>query len=206
MINGASKREREQPVGSQRWDEVLQHAFVGKQVDATKPWIDQNQVIMPSDGPSAFTKEERLIQTLALKSLCCWGGDYFNVGEGYISELLMRSSSSLEMVIFNPSATKGGILVRPLYSNSDREGTLEFPSLKILGVTSRVHSIPLDFGWKTPNLETLVVFVHFNYWSQWQAQELRDQLVASCPRLERIVICDTKFLHSKCRCSTWEQH
>jgi len=120
MINGASKREREQPVGSQRWDEVLQHAFVGKQVDATKPWIDQNQVIMPSDGPSAFTKEERLIQTLALKSLCCWGGDYFNVGEGYISELLMRSSSSLEMVIFNPSATKGGILVRPLYSNSAR--------------------------------------------------------------------------------------
>jgi hypothetical protein len=203
MMSGSRKRALDEYQRATSWNDALVEAFANKQ-HATEPFVNDKQetVVLQSDGPSAFTAEERLIKTLTLKNLCCWDGDYLNIGESYVSELLIKSHDTLETVVYNPSTTKGGILVRPLYHMSDRQGRLEFPRLKVLGITSRVSTVPFEYGWITPNLETLVVFVHFNYWAQWQKKDFRDKFLSSCPRLKRVVICDAKFLHtsSLCQC------
>ncbi len=197
-MSGSRKRPLENECHTATsWSDALLQAFANKQ-DATKPFLDEKQetVVMQAEGPSAYTREEKIIKTLSLKNLCCWDGYYLNIGESYVSELLIKSHDTLEMVVYNPSTTKKGVLVRTLYCMSSQEGGLELPRLMILGITSRVSRVPFEYGWITPNLKTLVVFAHSNYWAPWQKKDLRDKLLVHCPRLERIVICDAKFLHT----------
>jgi hypothetical protein len=179
----------EQPLS---WDEVVREAFANKQADTTKSWINptEDTAIMSSLGANCVDNVR--IKSLArLKNLSCWDGDYLNIGESDISEVLLKSHNSLEMVIYNPACTKGAILARPFFGVNDLEKKLEFPRLKILGIASRLYrSIPLDYGWITPNLETLLVVIHADSWWPWQAPEQRARLLESCPRLERVVICN----------------
>ena len=129
------------------------------------------------------------------KHVYIFNGNCWNGGESDISYLLAVIQKQIETFCFWPNDTKGS-LVRPLYHLSIREGVREFLNLRILGISSRLYKLnktPKDYGWKTPNLISLIVMIdkcEVNTYSLYKNNKpYLAKLLTECPNLEKIYIC-----------------
>jgi len=130
------------------------------------------------------------------KNVLIFGGWYANIGEDNMSELVYNSKDQLETFCYLPHNTKGGDLVRPGYHkiSCDRDAVEEFPKLHTLCITRYVDRSPLRYGWKTPNLKTLVVLIERPAENDrelsWIDPTRNPKYVfQECPLLEKIIIC-----------------
>jgi len=93
--------------------------------------------------------------------------------------------------------------VRPGYHKvpCDRGAVEEFPKLHTLCITCYVRS-PLRYGWKTPNLKTLVVLMDGPAENSWEFSWLDPtknpkRVFQECPLLEKIIICQREDTFDK---------
>eukprot|EP00966_Prymnesium_polylepis_P230501 5333937-Prymnesium_polylepis.1 len=66
--------------------------------------------------------------------LIVWGGCVANCGEGTLSRLVDTNAAHLRSLIYMPTRTKGGVLIRPKYHCGDRGGRQSFPQLERMAI------------------------------------------------------------------------
>jgi len=135
--------------------------------------------------------------------LIVWGGCVANCGEGTLSRLVDTNAAHLRSLIYMPTRTKGGVLIRPKYHCGDRGGRQSFPQLERMAIRLSPLVQPLQYGWETPALRELTLLIDqaptyhaphkldlasaLSAWDQDEFGFLR-QLHANCPNLECIHI------------------
>lgn len=144
-----------------------------------------------------------------LRCLVVWGGMVANCAEDDLSQLVDESAEVLQSVLYCPTRTKGGALIRPKYHVGDRGGKVTFPVLTDLSIRLSPVLLPRNYGWLCPNLlrlrllcvvergrspataateEVRLPFV--KQLKQWmgekEKQGLAQQMLVHCPRLESI--------------------
>eukprot|EP00906_Rhabdomonas_costata_P006591 RCo009600 len=95
-----------------------------------------------------------------LRRVVVWGGGVLNCGESALTEMLSAISDQLELFIYFPAVTKGGLMARPRYFQGDREGQQAFPRLRCVAVPLRALLYGSLDAWgyfPTPALRELFV-------------------------------------------------
>mmetsp|Transcript_14815 Transcript_14815/g.22306 ORF Transcript_14815/g.22306 Transcript_14815/m.22306 type:complete len:224 (-) Transcript_14815:126-797(-) len=126
-----------------------------------------------------------------LTRMSVWGGVIANCGEDRVSELVYQSRDTLEVFLYYPRSTKGGVMVRPLYFQGNRCGRVVFSVLTELTMPWNAIKYTMSlqkFGWITPKLKSLTI-LHPST-SPFQSVELSSLLsiTQEAPELEIIRI------------------
>jgi len=106
------------------------------------------------------------------------GGVMANNGESEASLVVHDHKHSLERVVYLPSRTKGGTLVRPHYHSGDRQGRDTFSNLIELWCSPPPHL----YGWDAPQLWRVVIGSHWV--SPPTLDEAKSMIEAVNPKLE----------------------
>mmetsp|Transcript_26229 Transcript_26229/g.61530 ORF Transcript_26229/g.61530 Transcript_26229/m.61530 type:complete len:247 (-) Transcript_26229:956-1696(-) len=94
-----------------------------------------------------------------IDKLVVWGGTVANCAESALSSIVDQEAKFLREVVYAPSRTKGGCLVRPKYHMGDRGGRQTFPRLERMTIRARPALLPSRYGWDAPSLTRLNVLV-----------------------------------------------
>ena len=81
-----------------------------------------------------------------MQELRVWGGGVANAQEDTLSRRVDKNASTLQMVVYKPDHTKGGILIRPKYHRGDRRGLQTFPVLTHMSIRLVPSVMPAELG------------------------------------------------------------
>lgn len=112
---------------------------------------------------SSYFSELKLVHSPSISSsleVTIWGGTVANCAESDISMCLFKYREHLRKIIYFPSRTKGGVMIRPLYFRGDRQGHCEYKNLTDLTMPFiGLGLFPERFGWIIPDLRYLTFII-----------------------------------------------
>lgn len=107
-------------------------------------------------GTTALLKDPATVKAFPVRHLHVHNGDIWNCAESALSEVVNKNAASLESVYYCPNDTKGGVMIRPWYCQSDRNKSLLFPNLTSVTLQSSGLSTFVR-TWIAPNLKQLQI-------------------------------------------------
>ncbi|EOD40657.1 hypothetical protein EMIHUDRAFT_439529 [Emiliania huxleyi CCMP1516] len=111
-----------------------------------------------------------------MQELRVWGGGVANAQEDTLSRRVDKNASTLQVVVYKPDHTKGGILIRPKYHRGDRRGVQTFPVLTHMSIRLVPSVMPAEFGWRLPALKQLTLLLDLSVrpiWNRYEPGEAR---------------------------------
>jgi len=106
-----------------------------------------------------------------MQELRVWGGGVANAQEDTLSRRVDENASTLQVVVYKPDHTKGGILIRPKYHRGDRRGVQTFPVLTHMSIRLVPSVMPAEFGWRLPALKQLTLLLDLSVRPRWNRYE-----------------------------------